>query len=120
MYLYASNSIKVALFTFVLIFGFSCSQDSDLLADYIAEEKQEYLLNDAMVTLANQPVVIIPKIVDSFENPFNITVTETTVPKMGNTIINDDNTITYTPDTDTTGIDGFDYTAVITHPDNTK
>src|SRR5690606_37377583 len=66
------------------------------------------------------PIVITPKIVDAYENPINIIITGTTPPKIGTTIVNVDNTITYTPKTDTTGTDEFDYTAVITHPDNTE
>src|SRR5690606_32919137 len=105
MFTYTSNFIKVTLFTIALFLCFSCSKDSDLLEDYISEEPEVMLINDTMITLANQPIVIVPKVVDSYENPLNIIVKETTVPKFGQTRINDDNTITYTPDTDTTGTD---------------
>src|SRR5690606_2450106 len=50
--------------------------------------------------------------------PETITVTGTTPPSMGSTVVNGDNTITYTPDPDKTGTDEFDYTANITNPDN--
>src|SRR5690606_4604342 len=76
-------------------------------------------INDIVVTLANQPITIKPSVDDTFEKPENIIVTGTTPPNIGTTVVNGDNTITYTPNPDKTGTDEFDYTANVTNPDNT-
>lgn len=118
MKFHPTNLAKVALLYFVLFFSISCNKDSDLLAEFVVEKPQGILVNDIVVTLANQPVVIKPHVDDTFEKPETITVTGTTPPSMGSTVVNGDNTITYTPDPDKTGTDEFDYTANITNPDN--
>jgi outer membrane lipoprotein-sorting protein len=119
MKLHPSNLFKATLLALVLIFSFSCNKDSDLLAEFVVEKPQGMLVNDIVVTLANQPIVIRPHVEDTYEKPEIIIVTGTTPPTMGTTVVNGDNTITYTPDTDKTGTDEFDYTANITNPDNT-
>tara|TARA_R110002072_G_scaffold83556_10_gene189503 strand:- start:861 stop:2435 length:1575 start_codon:yes stop_codon:yes gene_type:complete len=89
------------------------------LAEYVVENPQSFLVNDVVVTLANNPIVIDPLSNDSFTEPEKVAITEVTPPKMGTAVVNDDNTITYTPDTDQTGTDEFDYSTSVTNPDNT-
>lgn len=89
------------------------------MAEYVVENPQSFLVNDVVVTLANNPVIIKPLSNDTFEEPEKVAITEVTPPKMGTAVINEDNTITYTPDTDQTGTDEFDYSTSVTNPDNT-
>ena len=119
MKFHPSNLFQVTLVSFVLFLSFSCNKDSDLLAEYVVEKSQSLLVNDVVVTLANNPIVIAPLSNDTFEKPENVAITEVTPPKMGTAVVNEDNTITYTPDTDRTGTDEFDYSTAVTNPDNT-
>ncbi|MCK0190845.1 Ig-like domain-containing protein, partial [Arenibacter sp. F20364] len=119
MKFHPTNLLQVTLVCFVLILSSSCNKDSDLLAEYVVENPQSFLVNDVVVTLANNPIVIAPLSNDSFSEPEKVAITEVTPPKMGTAVVNDDNTITYTPDTDQTGSDEFDYSASVTNPDNT-
>lgn len=114
-----SNLLQVTLVCLVLFFSFSCNKDSDLLAEYVVEKPHSLLVNDVVVTLANNPIVIDPLSNDSFTEPEKVVITEVTPPKMGTAVVNEDNTITYTPDTDQTGTDEFDYSTSVTNPDNT-
>ncbi|HUH45881.1 MAG TPA: Ig-like domain-containing protein, partial [Arenibacter sp.] len=118
MKLHPSNLVKATLLGFVLTLSISCNKDSDLLAEYVVENPKNILLNDIVIgTLANQPIIIDPIDQETYKEPDKVIITEVTPPKMGNTVINGDNTITYTPDTDKTGTDEFDYTTNITNPD---
>ena len=119
MKFHPKNLLQVTLVCFVLILSSSCNKDSDLLAEYVVENPQSFLVNDVVVTLANNPIVIAPLSNDSFSEPEKVAITEVTPPKMGTAVVNDDNTITYTPDTDKTGSDEFDYSASVTNSDNT-
>ncbi|MCM4172538.1 hypothetical protein DHD32_13690 [Arenibacter sp. TNZ] len=118
MKFHPSNLFQVTLVCFVLFLSFSCNKDSDLLAEYVVEKPQSFLVNDVVVTLANNPIVIAPLSNDTFKEPDKVAITEVTPPKMGTAVVNEDNTITYTPDTDQTGTDEFDYSTAVTNPDN--
>ncbi|RAJ09281.1 Ig-like domain-containing protein, partial [Arenibacter echinorum] len=119
MKFHPTKLLKVTLVCSALILSSSCNKDSDLLAEYVIENPQSFLVNDVVVTLANNPIVISPLSNDTFEKPEKVAITEVTPPKMGTAVVNEDNTITYTPDTDKTGSDEFDYSASVTNPDNT-
>ena len=119
MKIHPKNLLQVTLVCFVLILSSSCNKDSDLLAEYVVENPQSFLVNDVVVTLANNPIVIKPLSNDTFEEPEKVIITEVTPPKMGTAVVNEDNSITYTPDTDQTGTDEFDYSASVSNPDNT-
>ncbi|GGW51748.1 hypothetical protein GCM10007383_38910 [Arenibacter certesii] len=71
------------------------------------------------MTLPNNPIVIDPLGNGSSELPENILITNVSPPKMGTAVVNDDNTITYTPDENKSGTDVFDYSATVTKPDKT-
>lgn len=113
-----SNFIQLTLATIVSILSFSCNKDSDLLAEYVVEQPQAFLVNDVVVTLANNPIVIEPLSNDTFKEPEKVTITEVTPPKMGTAEVQEDNTVVYTPNTDETGTDEFDYTTTVTNSDN--
>lgn len=113
-----SNFIQLPLATIVLFLSFSCNKDSDLLAEYVIEQPQAFMVNDIVVTLANRPIVIEPLSNDTFKEPEKVTITEVTPPKMGTAEVQEDNTVVYTPNTDETGTDEFDYTTTVTNPDN--
>ncbi|MBU2904299.1 hypothetical protein KO529_05835 [Arenibacter algicola] len=113
-----SNFILLPLATIVLFLSFSCNKDSDLLAEYVIEQPQAFMVNDVVVTLANNPVVIKPLSNDTFKEPEKVVITEVTPPKMGLAEVQEDNTVVYTPNTDETGTDEFDYTTTVTNPDN--
>lgn len=114
-----SNLYKVTLLCFVFFSIISCNKDSDLLAEYVIEQPQAFMVNDVVMTLANNPIVIDPLSNDTFEEPEKVTVTEVTPPKMGTAEVQEDNTVVYTPDTDKTGTDEFDYTTTVTNEDDT-
>ncbi|WP_181938105.1 Ig-like domain-containing protein [Arenibacter sp. P308M17] len=109
----------MTLLCFVFFSIISCNKDSDLLAEYVIEQPQAFMVNDVVVTLANNPIVIDPLSNDTFEEPEKVTVTEVTPPKMGTAEVQEDNTVVYTPDTDKTGTDEFDYTTTVTNEDDT-
>jgi hypothetical protein len=119
MKFHPSNFSQVTLAIFVLFLSFSCNKDSDLLAEYVVEKPQSFLVNDVVVTLANNPIVIAPLSNDNFKEPEKVVITQVTPPTMGSAVVNEDNTITYTPNTDETGTDEFDYSTSVTNPDKT-
>lgn len=114
-----SNFIQWSLATILIFLSFSCNKDSDLLAEYVIENPQAFMVKDAVVTLINNPVVIKPLSNDTFKEPEKVTITEVTLPKMGTAEVQEDNTVLYTPNTNETGTDEFDYTTTITNKDNT-
>lgn len=119
MKFHPSNSIKAILLCFVLFSSISCNKDSDLLAEYVVENPKSIVLNDIVIsTLTNKPIIIDPVDKETHKEPEKVIITEVTPPKMGNTVVNEDNTITYTPNPDKTGTDEFDYTTNVTNPDN--
>lgn len=102
----------------MLVFGYSCSKDTDLIADYVVETPNTVLANAIVTTLSNNPIVIDPLKDEVVVVPENVIITEVTPPTLGTAVVNPDNTITYTPDEDKSGTDEFDYTATVTNPDN--
>ncbi len=149
---------------FTVITLFSCSKDSDLMADYIALEPDvligTYVKNDSyQISISNNPeddtfeitvnnessetnasgsngttvndsyqissnVSIILDVLanDTFENKDEISIIETSQPNNGNVVINDDNTLTYTPEEIVTTepvTDTFTYTAEVQNKDGT-
>jgi len=66
--------------------------------------------NDSATTDKNTPVTISVLANDSDPDGDTLSVTSVTSPQSGSAVINTDGTITYTPNTDFTGSDNFDYT----------
>ncbi|MFP2996300.1 Calx-beta domain-containing protein [Spongiivirga sp. MCCC 1A20706] len=73
---------------------------------------------DIESTNEDTPVDIAVLDNDLFATDDTVVVTSTTSPANGTVVINPDGTITYTPAGDYTGIDTFDYTVTVTHPDS--
>jgi len=120
MYIYTSNFTKVTLLTFILVFSFSCSEDSELFDEYVADKPEKIVLKDINIsTLANESIVIYPIDGETYTDPDKVSIVEVTPPKMGTIEIQADNTIVYTPDPEKTGTDDFDYTTSVTNPDDT-
>lgn len=118
MKFHPSNFFQLALATIVLFLSFSCNKDSDLLAEYVVENPQSFLTNDEVITLANNPIIIKPLSNDKFDQPEEVVITAVTPPKMGTAEVQGDNTVVYTPNTDESGTDEFDYTTTVTNPDS--
>jgi len=92
------------LFLCAFILSLSCSKDADLLADYVVTDSRSALVEIKVVALVNESIVINP-----IAQGDDGIITEVTDPNMGTAVVNEDNTITYTPNSDATGTDGFDY-----------
>ncbi|WP_064497411.1 Ig-like domain-containing protein [Dokdonia donghaensis] len=77
------------------------------------------VVDDAETTPEDTPVVIDVLDNDGFDPAADVEVTDVTDPANGNVVINDDGTVTYTPDPDFNGEDTFEYTVTVTNPDGT-
>ena len=130
--------LRVLLFSFILIFQFSCSKDSDLLTDYVLADAKEdlvigqFVVDDTFETVIDDTIVLDVLANDAFENTEEVAITETTAPVNGTVEINTDNTLTYIPDPeiveqiqDTTNVstpevvDTFTYTTEVVNEDET-
>ncbi len=92
----------MAFSTLILFFN-SCSKDSDLLIDGVLNDTKEsevlietHVVTDRFEVPSNSTVVLDVLENDLFLNPENVIITETSTPKNGTVIINEDYTITYT------------------------
>ncbi|WP_236642010.1 Ig-like domain-containing protein [Dokdonia sinensis] len=74
------------------------------------------VVDDAASTPEDTPVTVDVLANDTFEGTMN-EVTDVTDPANGTVTINNDGTVTYTPDAGFTGTDTFDYTVTVTNPD---
>ncbi|MDO6605154.1 Ig-like domain-containing protein [Arenibacter palladensis] len=118
MKFHPSNFFQLTLAIIVLFLSFSCNKDSDLLAEYVVENPESFVTNDEVITLSNNPIVIKPLSNDKFDKPEEVVITAVTPPKMGTAEVQGDNTVLYTPNTDESGTDEFDYTTTVTNPDS--
>lgn len=91
---------------FVLISFFSCSKDTDLLADYVVSDRQEArlignLVADDYYFIANNKSTVLDVLSnDVFENPEKVKITEVSTPTNGTLTINEGKTLTYTVGTE--------------------
>ena len=97
------NAPKYILVAPFLFFSFSCSNDTDLLAEYVASGSQEIpelnnlVVDDSFVTRLDQSVILDVLSNDMFTTTDNVKIIETSSADNGVVVINDDNTLTYTP-----------------------
>lgn len=106
---------------------FSCSKDTDLLADYVVLDPQEAKLvvrsvkDDRYVSANTNPIILNVLNNDSFLDLSKVKIIETTIPRLGNVEINDDNTLTYTflNNSDSEATDTFTYTTETISEDET-
>ena len=93
---------------FILLFTLSCNKDSELLEEHISDNISKSVLVEVRVLAAkNESVVINPLIIN--QDSVSV-ISEVSEPAMGTVEINEDNSITYTPDEDLVGTDEFTYT----------
>ncbi|WP_176801311.1 Ig-like domain-containing protein [Kriegella aquimaris] len=92
------------IFTFFILTAiFSCSKDSDLLAEYVGLDKEEvigigsFIMNDNYIISRDKSIVLDVLSNDAFANLDKVKIVETSQAKSGMIVINDDNTLTYTP-----------------------
>ena len=112
------SPLKVLALSIVFILHFSCSKDSDLLTDYVLTDAQEaiigkYVVDDTFVVSLNGSVVLDVLSNDTFSEQASVIITETSEPANGTAVINNDDTITYTPETTEATVDTFTYTTEV-------
>ena len=95
--------LKVLLLCIVTIFQFSCSKDSDLLTDYVLSDTLDakgignIVVDDTYHVSLTGSIVLDVLENDTFENEAEVVITETSTPTNGTVAINNDETLTYTP-----------------------
>lgn len=109
---------KMSLIIFTIFLAISCSNDSSFLPDFSVEEPPTIFVETTVTTLKNNAVIIAPLGSDNSDTIENIIITDVSTPSIGTTVINEDNTITYTPNNDKIGDDRFEYTARIINSDS--
>lgn len=94
---------KVSLVSFAVFSLFSCSKDADLLSEYVIADKNELesialLVDDSFFISNGQPSILLDVLNnDTFESGTQVNIVSTSLPKNGSVVINDNNTLTYTP-----------------------
>ncbi|MDV7140216.1 Ig-like domain-containing protein [Maribacter sp. TH_r10] len=92
----------------IILLHFSCSKDNDLLTDYVLSETQDAInisnvaVDDSFQVFSNTAMVLDVLSNDTFENEAEVIITETSTPSNGTVVINDDETLTYTPNSEVT------------------
>ena len=123
MKLNAQSPLHVLLFSLVLIFQFSCSKDSDLLAEYVISETQEatdigqFIVDDTFFIASSGSITLDVLANDTFENEEEVIIAETSTPSNGTVEINSDNTLTYTVETTEETVDTFTYSTEVVNED---
>lgn len=96
---------KLLLLAPILFSLLSCSKDADLLSDYVINKKDDIsgvyslLVNDTYFSDMKSSILLDVLNNDTFENFNTVTVVATTAPELGTVVINENNTLTYTPPT---------------------
>ena len=96
----APKFIMVAPF---LIFSLSCSDDTELLAEYVnsgsqgISELNNLVVDDSYVTRLDQSAILDVLSNDMFVESDNVKIVETSSANNGVVVINEDNTLTYVP-----------------------
>ncbi|WP_027066493.1 Ig-like domain-containing protein [Maribacter sp. Hel_I_7] len=96
------NPTRMAVFLCLLFIFQSCSKDSDLLSEYVISkdnsiEIQNYVVNDIFYLSSSNNIILDVLNNDNFTDLSNVNITETSVAQNGSIVINNDNTLTYTP-----------------------
>lgn len=93
---------SLLFFSFLFLFLTSCSKDSDLLSEYVIENKDQLsqinrkVVNDIYFIENNSSIVLDVLQNDTFTNINNVHIISTSTPQAGLIVINEDNTLTYT------------------------
>ncbi len=108
MKVFPFKATKLALFFCATFFCFSCSKDTDLLADFVIAENfdahflKNYIIDDSFITNGNKSVILDVLSNDTFINPDKVKIIKTSEPVSGSVTINEDKTLTYQPGTTST------------------
>lgn len=111
--------ITLIMFFFILFSFFSCSKDTDLLAEYVATDMHEsrlisnIFIDDKYVINGNETIVLDVFSNDSIINPDKVRIVETSQPNYGTVTINENSSLTYTPSPSSSEedtVDNFSYT----------
>jgi hypothetical protein len=78
------------------------------------------VVDDKVETEKGSSLLIEPLKNDKFRPESGVVVSETTTPSKGTVVLNDDSTVTYTPNTGAVGIDLFSYTTKIINLDESE
>lgn len=103
MNLIPNRFFALLLCSAALFLSSSCSKDADLLSDYVISDKNDLesialLANDTYYISNTQSSLILDVLNnDTFSSDTQVTIVSTSEPKNGLVIINEDNTLTYTP-----------------------
>lgn len=133
---YFSPIVIINFLGILVLFSSSCSKDSDLLSDYVLADDKDVLfanlvVDDSFVFPSNQSMVLDVLSNDNFDENANVSIVSTTNPSIGVVQINEDNTLTYTPNSNSTANaedladteeiieDTFDYTTEVVNEDAT-
>ncbi|MET6991000.1 Ig-like domain-containing protein [Sediminicola arcticus] len=76
------------------------------------------VVDDKVETDKGSSLLIEPLKNDKFSQESAVVISKTTNPSKGSVVLNDDNTVTYTPNTGAVGIDLFTYTTELTNLDD--
>ena len=122
------NPSNLIVLFFVISF-FSCSKDSDLLTDYVAQESLEaklvsnIFLDDNYIINGNEVIVLDVLSNDIISNPEMVEIIETSQPKNGSVFINENRSLSYVPNKEDSNleeiVDTFTYTTSTDQEDGT-
>lgn len=97
------NAINLAMLCIALLLSMACSKDTDLLADYVAQDSQlasltgNVFLRD-VYRYTGETMVLDVLANDVINAPEKVKIVNTSQPQNGTVVINEDKTLTYTPD----------------------
>lgn len=119
MFVYLPQFRILTILLFLFVFCQSCSKDTDLISNYVINEDskdlsiQKYVVNDNFFITSDDSMLLDVLSNDDFQNSDQVTLTGTSTPSNGTVVINDNNTITYTPNIEVAENfeDSFTYTA---------
>jgi VCBS repeat-containing protein len=98
------------LFTYQANDGLADSNTVTVIITIVPASQGPVAVNDSVTTPMNTPVTITVLDNDTAADGCTLTVTGVTAPINGTAVVNPDDTILYTPDTDYLGLDAFTYT----------
>ena len=121
-------AVRTMVLFCIVLFLNSCSKDTDLLTKGVLTNAnkngvaiENYVINDNFDVPANSSVILDVLANDEFPNLENVIITETSSPKNGTVVINEDYTITYTSHNaiESTGIETAPAPEVAQNPSGT-
>ncbi|MBC6997988.1 hypothetical protein [Cytophaga sp. FL35] len=97
------NAINLAMLCIALLLSMACSKDTDLLADYVAQDSElasltgNVFLRD-VYRYTGETMVLDVLANDVISTPEKVKIIDTSQPQNGTVVINEDKTLTYTPE----------------------